>query len=344
MRTLVPEELVGQFFGVGSLSETDPAAAKDYVSKIALPYAFQLPSHPEEDMIRQIGSLVDGYENAGGFTLDIDMYTFREIVGNDSPIIFDRLCARGLYEMIDETKYSYFKTQQTAPATMCFSIRDSNGQQLISKRMCFFFVKLLSRLAQGQVELLTKHCIKIILSQDDPALGFLIQALENTTETDLTPWEIVQSTDRVFPKEVIPSYHYCDDWRTLRKDERYLLWESKPKIIHIDLLTYPVDIDSEQAEAINAFLESGGGLALGILPNRDDAFSGPIQEILEKNLENALAGFKRVGVHMELLKECCMVSTQCGLLRASPDLARRLHIESNSFPEIFKRVVKALIQ
>ncbi len=342
MRSLVPEDLVGQFFAVGSLSESDPTVAKEYVQSLALPYAFQLPVHPEEDMIRQIGSLIEGYEETDQFVLDLDVYTFRDVTEEDEPLFFDREHARGLYEMMDGRDYRFFKTQQTAPATMCFSVRDSEGEQLVSKQMFHFFARLLLRLAQGQIDFLAKHCGEVILSQDDPALGFLIRLLETREDADLTPWQIVKGTDEVFPDKAVASYHCCDDWRILEYDDKYLLWEGLPKIMHIDLLTYPVNIDERQAEAINAFMKRGGGMALGVLPNIDDGYSDSVTSTLEHNLKQTVSAFNNVGVDMELLRTQSMVSTQCGLSHASQALARRIHIESESFPLIFQGVFDEL--
>jgi hypothetical protein len=126
----------------------------------------------------------------------------------------------------------------------------------------------------------------------------------------------------------------------MEEDGFSLLWESKPKIIHIDVLSYPPEFDAEQAEKINKFLEDGGGLALGILPNIDDGYSESVVDLFRKNLTKTLVDFQQHGVDSSLLTTRSMVSTQCGLSRAGPEIITEIHKSSQSFSQIFKKISK----
>ncbi|MHA1943354.1 MAG: hypothetical protein ACW96M_03060 [Candidatus Thorarchaeota archaeon] len=332
---ILPEELAGHFFGVGSLGEPDPIVPVEYVKKMALPYSYAITSLREEDMIRQFAALVEGYEEQGDFILDIDLQTYREITSNDEPLLLDKEHGHSLYLMNDGTKYSNFKTQQTAPATMCFSTRDIGGKQHITKNMFHFFQRLMTRIAEGQVNHLKKLCEKIIFCQDDPGLGFVIDMIGRDLVPGLTVEEIIERTDRIYPNGVIPAFHYCDDWRAVKVDDWYPLWESRPKIAHIDLVRYLPELDQTQAEKVNEFLKRGGGLALGVLPNVDDSYSDPLLKTLENNLNDSLKRLNESGVDMDLLRKSAMISTQCGLSGASPALCREIHEESPQFQDIF---------
>jgi hypothetical protein len=331
----LPENLAGQFFGVGSLGEKDHTAPLEYVKKIALPYSFQITALREEDMIRQFGATVDGFEEAGNLVLDVDIHTYREIISEDEAILPKEKYMRSLYSMMDGTRYPFFKTQQTAPATMCFSIRGTDGKQLLNLSMFHFFERLMERIAKAQVEHLSKHCDSIIICQDDPALGFTKNMIETGQVKDITLEQIIQRTDRIYPKEAIPAYHYCDDWRDLQEDGWYMLWDGAPKLVHIDVLRYPPDMSSGHAEKLNEFMKKGGGLALGVLPNIDDAYKRPVSETLETNLTSTLSLLSRCGVDMDLVKRNAMVSTQCGLSGASIELTREIHEQSNQFKSSF---------
>ncbi len=337
---MLPEQLVGQFFGVGSLGELDFTIPKEYIKKIELPYVYQLTASRDEDMIRQFAVLVDEFEEEGDFILDVDIHTYREITSEDDALLPEENNLRALYSLMDGTKYPFFKTQQTAPSTMCFSIRDSDGKQLVNRSMFHFFERLMSRIAQGQFEHLRKHCKTIIFCQDDPGLGFVKNMIENGQVTDLTLEQIIEKTDGIFPEGVIPAFHFCDDWRSLKKDSWYPLWESQPKLAHIDVARYPPEVDSEQAEKMNRFLKNGGGLALGVLPNVDDGFTQPILDTLHSNLESVFQAFAKSGVDLELVERNSMVSTQCGLSGASPKLTREIHEVSGEFCSIFKEQIK----
>ncbi len=337
---MLPEQLVGQFFGVGSLGETDFTIPKEYIKKINLPYVYQLTASRDEDMIRQFAVLVDEFEEEGDFILDVDIHTYREITSEDDALLPEENNLRALYSLMDGTKYPFFKTQQTAPSTMCFSIRDSDGKQLVNRSMFHFFERLMSRIAQGQLEHLRNHCKTIIFCQDDPGLGFVKNMIENGQVTDLTLEQIIEKTDGIFPESVIPAFHFCDDWRSLKRDSWYPLWESRPKLAHIDVVRYPPEVESEQAEKMNSFMKNGGGFALGVMPNVDDGFTQPILDTLRSNLEKVFQAFVKSGVDLELVERNSMISTQCGLSGASPKLTREIHEVSGDFHSIFKEQIK----
>lgn len=290
-------------------------------------------------MIRQFAALVDDYEEQGDFILDIDLQTYHEITSDDQPLILDKEHGHSLYLMMDGTMYRNFKTQQTAPATMCFSTRDIGGKQHITKKMFHFFQRLMTRIAAGQVDHLSKSCENIILCQDDPGLGYVIEIIGRNQIPGLSVREVIERTDRIFPEGVIPAFHYCDDWRQVKVDEWYPLWESRTKIAHIDLIRYPPELNQKQSEKVNEFLKRGGGLVLGILPNVDDGYSEPLLKTLETNLERSFKQFYESDVDIEKLRDSSMISTQCGLYGASPALCREIHENSLQFQNIFYRIL-----
>jgi len=305
-----------------------------------VPYMYQMTYSRDEDMIRQFAAVIDEFEEDGDFILDVDIHTYREITSDDEPLLPEEVNMGALYSLMDGTGYPFFKTQQTAPSTMCFSIRDSEGNQLVNRSMFHFFERLMTRIAKGQISHLKDHCKTIIFCQDDPGLGFVKSMIESGKVTDLTFEQIIEKTDGIYPEGVIPAFHFCDDWRALKKDDWYPLWESKPKLAHIDVVRYPPEVDSEQAEKMNKFMEKGGGLALGVLPNVDDGFSESVLDTLRANLKRTFEAFSSSGVNLELVQRNSMVSTQCGLSGASPKLTRNIHEISRGFPDIISEQIK----
>ncbi len=313
-----------------------------YMKKLVLPYAFQLPAFREEDMIRQFGAIVEGYEEEGAYVLDVDINTYRDITNEDEPLAPDDICMPSLYSLMNGTQYRYFKTQQTAPATMCFSIRGSDGKQLLNRSMFHFFVRLMSRIALGQLRHLEKSCTTIILCQDDPSLGFVRNMIETGQASDVSLEQVFGKTDTIYPSGVVPAFHYCGDWRELRKDDWFLLWNSSPKLAHIDVLRYPPDIDEEQAEKVNDFMKRGGGLALGLLPNVDEGYTCSVLETLRVSLATTLGKMIRSGIDIDLVERNTMLSTQCGLSGASVSLTREIHEQSAYFRSEFTDVLERL--
>jgi hypothetical protein len=339
---LLPEELAGQFFGVGSLGEKNHNSPLSYIKKLALPYAFQITALREEDMIRQFGSILNGYEEEGDFVLDSDIHLYREITGDEESILPDEAHMHSLYSLMDGTVYPFFKTQQTAPATMCFSIRGSDGKQLLNRSMFHFFQRLMSRIALGQMTHLKRFCKTIILCQDDPGLGFVSKMIETGQVTDISLEHIVEQTDNIYPAGAIPAYHYCDDWRELKRGDWYILWDSLPKLVHIDVVRYPPNITLEQAEKINEFMKNGGGLALGALPNIDDGYSRSVLDTLDQNLTSTLSIMITGGIDISLIRRNTMVSTQCGLSGASVSLTEEIHNQSIHFKSMFLDILERI--
>jgi hypothetical protein len=340
---LLPEALEGQFFGVGSVNEKDPLKPLEYITKLRVPYTYQLTNFAEEDMIRQIAYLIKGFEEKGEFILDLDMHTYRSITSEETSLLLDENHARSLYQMTKIGKYDYLKTHQTAPASMCFSTRGSDGKQLVSRSMFHFYAALTKRIAKGQYEQLSPHCDTLILSQDDPAIGFVYEMIERGKVEDLSLKYIGNVTNSLYPPDIIPAYHYCYNWINLQEGEWHYLWDSKPKLIHIDVLTFPPIMEEEQAEKVNHFLEEGGGLALGVLPNIDDSYNAPVIETLRHNLKETLEMFKKSGVNLDLLRYNTMLSTQCGLHSAGVELIREIHETSREFPEINDYVYNSMV-
>jgi hypothetical protein len=302
---------------------------------------YQLTAFRDEDMIRQFASVIDEYEENGDFILDVDIHTYREITSEEEVLLPPEKNLSALYSLMDGTHYPLLKTQQTAPATMCFSIRDSDGQQHVNRSMFHFFERLMSRIARGQVKYLIGHCDTIIFCQDDPGLGFIKSMIDTGKAPDLTLEQIIEKTDGIYPDSVIPAYHFCDDWRSIKENDWYPFWEGKPKLAHIDVVRYPPELDSEQAEKVNKFIQNGGGFALGALPNIDDGYSKSIGDTLRTNLRITFEAFSKSGVDLELIGRSSMVSTQCGLSGASPELTREIHESSYKFPTIFTEQINS---
>lgn len=341
-KSILPRKLVGRFFGVGSVGEEDPRAPLEYVRQLALPYAYQIPSLRDEDMIRQFGYLVDGFEDSDeDFVLELGLETFRSMMSLDTPLLPDRQHFHSLYLLFQNESYPIFKTQQTAPATMCYSTRAPEGGQYVSKQMLGFYTNLMKRIANGQKKHLENSCDEIVLCQDDPALGFVIEMNRNDPSIGLSLKEIWKSTESVFPDDIIPAYHYCHDWRKIGENNYHPVFQGKPLLFHIDVLSYHPHVEEEIAQKINHFMERGGALALGVIPNSDDSIEGKLLPTIRKNLQSSMEQLHESGVDLSLLQRNAMVSTVCGLSGASKKLTREIHVRSREFPKLFQEIVSA---
>ncbi|MFW9977299.1 MAG: hypothetical protein ACFFEJ_04340 [Candidatus Thorarchaeota archaeon] len=337
-KSILPPELQGQFLGVGSIKEDEENEALDYVLDLKLPYAYQKSMKPEEDMIRQFGASLEGFEDKGTFIYDVGYDDFQGVIDEDAGIIPNQKYFSSLHELLKKGSFRYLKTQLTAPATMCFSIRGEDGRQHLTPQMFRFFSRLMARVATGYVSFLERTVENLIICQDDPSFGFITEAIEVGNVSGLSARFIMKTTDEIYPKNVIPAYHYCYDWRVLAENGYHLIWQSKPKIAHLDMIAYPPELEANQAELVNSFLQSGGAIALGVIPNVDSAYSEPVLSYFEKALQRSISLMIKSGISIDLLESNTMVSTQCGLSGASPALSREIHQNSRKYPEIVDKI------
>ncbi len=333
-KSILPESLVGRFFGVGSLVEAVLDDAQEYVLGLALPYAYQRPENPKEDMIRQFGALLKGFEDEGTFIYDANFDAYCKMLSGEDILLPLPENFRSTYTLPKGRNFPFFKSEHTAPSTMCYSIRGIDGKQHLTPQMFRFFSALMSRVARGYQKHFADSVENLVICQDDPAFGFVVEAINVGNAPGLTAQQMMKTTDSIYPEGVIPAYHYCYDWRILEEDGTHLIWQSKPKIAHLDLLTYPPDIDQVQAELVNKFLDMGGCIALGILPNVDTAYHESVIEYFNKSLRTTLSRLDAAGVSMDLMQANCMVSTQCGLSGATPALSREIHLLDKRYAEI----------
>jgi hypothetical protein len=192
----------------------------------------------------------------------------------------------------------------------------------------------MERIGTGYLKHFEKNVQTLFVCLDDPAFGFVADLIETGKAPGLSARQIMKVTDRILSLFKVPIYHYCYDWRILESEGIHLLWNSAPKIAHLDMIAYPPDISSEQSELINRFLEQGGGIALGVLPNTDAGYNGSVIDVFKQSLTKTLKLLEKSGVDLNLLRYNMLVSTQCGLSGASPKLSREIHQGDTKYPEI----------
>jgi hypothetical protein len=221
---------------------------------------------------------------------------------------------------------------------MAYNIRSPDGKKLVSGHLLPFFEALMTRIGKGVKQHLDNSADEIVLCLDDPSMAFILEDIRRGTLQEFGMKDLADSVDKTYHEDVIPAYHFCGDWRVAKLDQTYLLWDGIPKIIHIDMINYPPKISDQHAQKINHFLENGGALALGVIPNIDDGIKQSVLEDLRSNLQRSIDLFQRAGVDTDLLISECMISTQCGLSGASRSLTREIHQLSEEYPAVLESI------
>ena len=78
---------------------------------------------------------------------------------------------------------------------------------------------------------------------------------------------------------------------------------------------------STHSDKVKSFLERGGGIAWGIVPNDEEALSKESLPSLRDRLEEAIAPFARDGVKFRQIIAQGLVTPSCGLEGLSPEVA-----------------------
>jgi hypothetical protein len=160
----------------------------------------------------------------------------------------------------------------------------------------------------------------------EPALSIFTSAVGTGSRSDLQAWMngVVEEADG------IKGFHCCAnaDWSiVLELDIDYL---------HFDAYQFG-DKLSLYAGDIGRFLERGGMIGWGIVPNTDEAINTETPESLEEKYEPMLESMVRAGVDAPLLYERSFVSTCCDTSNMSPEMAEKAFQVTRQLSERMKR-------
>jgi methionine synthase II (cobalamin-independent) len=117
-----------------------------------------------------------------------------------------------------------------------------------------------------------------------------------------------------------------------------VLLETSTDIISFDTYNYAQSLTLYPAE-VKKFLDRGGAIAWGIVPNDDESLAKESVASLKDRLEEAMAPFTRQGIRFELLVERGLLTPSCGLAPLSTEegAAKALELLAALSKEIRKR-------
>jgi hypothetical protein len=102
-----------------------------------------------------------------------------------------------------------------------------------------------------------------------------------------------------------------------------LLLDTSIDILSLDAYNYAQTLSLYPAE-VKSFLERGGAIAWGIVPNEAEALENEDErELYDRLLEEAMAPLTRKGVRFEQLLKQSLITPSCGLAALSPEAASR---------------------
>ena len=205
------------------------------------------------------------------------------------------------------------KGQLTGPISWGLSVTDREYRPIVYDDVLSDAVAKHLRLkAAWQEKALSQLCATTIIFVDEPYLASLGSAFD-----PILPEQVSKLLSEVLGGiSGIKGIHCCGntDWP--------LLLNLPIDILSFDTYNYMRPFSLYPAE-VKAFLERGGAIAWGIIPNEEEALAKESVASLGDRLEEAMAPFTRKGIHFRQLIEQGLLTPSCGLASVAPEAAER---------------------
>jgi len=312
---------------IGSMPHTDPKAACSLITRYLrdFPAWPQLPQRsPLESMCAQFSEGFYGVVPAkeGGIYIDRsytdpsrDKAEFtaklygdydedkKEYKVDDYPVSPDY--AAGLHAFLELKNLSPLavKGQVTGPITWGLTVPDETGRAIIYDDNFQDMVAVFLGLKAGwQEKQLSQLCKNTIILVDEPYM-----AAFGSVAVPISKEEVHKLLNKVFAGiKGLKGIHCCGntDWS--------VLLETKADIISFDTYHYARSLSLYPAE-VKKFLDGGGAVAWGIVPNDEESLAKESAASLQDRLEEAMAPFTRHNIEFRQLIRQGLLTPSCGL-------------------------------
>lgn len=223
--------------------------------------------------------------------------------------------AAGLHTMLagDLGEAVAVKGQVTGPISWGLSVTDQARRPVLyDEVLADALAKHLRLKAAWQERALASLNPRTIIFLDEPYLSALGSAFVSV------PRELVIGLleEVLLGVQGLKGVHCCGntDWS--------LLLETSLDILNFDAYNYAESL-SLYPQEVGAFLDRGGIIAWGIVPNEGKALERETVGSLASRLEEAMALLTRKGIGRETLLQRCLITPSCGLGGLTPQQAGR---------------------
>ncbi|MAG15095.1 MAG: methionine synthase [Dehalococcoidales bacterium] len=239
--------------------------------------------------------------------------------------------AAGLHQFLSVTTQSPLavKGQVTGPITWGLTVTDDTGKGILYDDFLGDAVPRLLRLkAAWQEKELSRFSKNTIIFVDEPYMSAF-----GSVSMMLSRDQVINLLEEVFSGiGGLKGVHCCGntDWS--------LLLETSVDIISFDTYNYAQSLSLYPVE-LKKFLERGGTVAWGIVPNEEDLLAKETVASLKDRLEEAMAPFTRQDIRFRQLIAQGLLTPSCGLasLATEEAAARVLELLSELSETIRKR-------
>jgi len=233
--------------------------------------------------------------------------------------------ARGFYTMLEQlmgTSGQWVKGQVTGPISMGLTVTDQDLRaSLYDEMLADALVKNAAMNARWQIRKLQSVCPNVIIFVDEPYMASFGSAY-----ISLSREQVIAMLDEVFDaihaEGGLAGVHCCanTDWS--------VLLETQVDILNLDAYGYLENLALYPVE-LRAFLDRGGVIAWGIVPNNAEIDSVTPQGLAEKLREGIeliceKAAARGVTIDPREFNARSLITPACGLGPTTPEIADRV--------------------
>jgi methionine synthase II (cobalamin-independent) len=327
---------------IGSLPHKNPAEAVNLVLRCLkrVPFWPQLPALGfGENMYAQFSTKLPGIDiDAKAKRITVDLMDFdpeqfyQAVLTEDLDYFaYQKGNFRGFYELMSRRLpegLKAIKGQVTGPVSLGLQIFDSTGKSVIYDEVYSEIVrKNLNLMLRWQERELQKKCVRPLLFIDEPSLSLVGTPFAAISPERVTSWinEVLESVN------CLKGLHCCGntDWPTVLR--------TNVDVLSFDAYNYGHTISLYPVE-VKRFLQKGGCIAWGIIPNQEDDLRLSTVASLVEKLERAFAPLVAKGVERELLYRTSLITPQCGLGTVDEVLATEAFLVLNQVSKELRRL------
>lgn len=309
---------------IGSMPHTEPEKACSIVMKYlpAIPAWPQLPKRsPKENMSIQFSEGFPGIviakdkihiEPWANFETELGQIYADCEQDNPSKYGISAKYAAGLHAFLSQVKKTgIVKGQITGPITWGLTVTRQDGLAILyDDTLAEVAAKFLRLKAAWQENALRKISHHTIIFVDEPYLVSL-----GSVFTPIPEDKVAALLEEVFQGiKGIKGLHCCGntDWP--------VLLGTTTDILSFDAYNYASSLSSYPNE-VKSFLQRGGNIAWGIVPNDEEALAKESLSSLRDRLEEAMAPFTQNGISFKQILRQSLLTPSCGLTALSPEAA-----------------------
>jgi methionine synthase II (cobalamin-independent) len=311
---------------IGSMPHTNPDEACSIVMKYLsdIPAWPQLPRRsPQENMVIQFsegfpGVIIKGdkihVEPSANFESELEQIYIDCEQDNAREYDISTEYAAGLHTFLSEaTGSKIVKGQVTGPVTWGLRVTRQDGLGILyDDTLAETAAKFLRLKASWQENILRKISPNTIIFVDEPYLVSLGSVF--------TP--IPEEKVPALLEEVIKGIKGTKGLHCCGNSNWSVLLDTKIDILSFDAYNYASSL-STHSDKVKSFLERGGSIAWGIIPNEEEALAKESLSSLRDRLEESMALFTRDGVGFKQIIAQSLITPSCGLASLSLEAANQ---------------------